>query len=224
MVFRRRERRPLWRALLEAAWPRGGWARAISYIQHRLRRLPDSPEKIARGMAAGAFVSFTPFYGLHFVVAVVLAWLVRGNVLASIIGTFVNNFLTLVPIAALCLALGHWILGTDRPGGPGGPPGEPRGGPGHGRLEELGTVFWDAGWDLWHNLLAVFTPREAEWAGLREFWREIFLPYLVGGILPGLLVAGASYLVTVSLVAAYQANRRKALAERMARLRGPQAR
>jgi hypothetical protein len=31
-----------------------------SYVMHRLRRLPDPPHKIARGIAAGVFVSFTP--------------------------------------------------------------------------------------------------------------------------------------------------------------------
>jgi uncharacterized protein (DUF2062 family) len=67
VVFRRRDRRSPWRAAAEAVYPRGGWRRAIEYIKHRLRRLPDSPEKIGRGMAAGAFISFTPFYGFHFI-------------------------------------------------------------------------------------------------------------------------------------------------------------
>ena len=80
MVFRRRDRRPLWRVALEFLWPRGGWGRAAQYVRHRVRRLPDTPEKISRGIWAGVFTAFTPFYGLHFVVAAVLAKLMRGNI------------------------------------------------------------------------------------------------------------------------------------------------
>lgn len=204
MVFRRRERRPLWRVATESVYPRGGYGRAIEYIKHRLRRLPDSPEKIGRGMAAGVFISFTPLYGLHFIGGLLIAKLIRGNLLASIIGTFVNNFLTLVPISALAMGLGYWILGERlRPG----------------KVEELGHIFADAGWDLWHNFWALFTPETMDWTGLRVFFREVFWPYLVGGIGPGLLVAILSYWITVPLVRAYQANRRRILQEKLSRLR-----
>ena len=69
-------------------YPRGGWLRAFHYVKHRVRRLPDSPQKIARGVAAGVFTAFTPFYGFHFVTAYILARLVRGNGLASMMATF----------------------------------------------------------------------------------------------------------------------------------------
>jgi uncharacterized protein (DUF2062 family) len=207
MVFRRRDRRSPWRAALEAVRPRGGWRRAIEYIKHRLRRLPDSPEKIGRGMAAGVFISFTPFYGFHFIGGLLIAWAIRGNLLASMIGTFVNNFVTLVPISAMAMGLGYWILGDDlRPG----------------KVEELGRIFAEAGRDLWHNVWALFTPETMDWAGLHLFFRDVFWPYLVGGLGPGLLVALVSYWLTVPLVRAYQAARRKALEERLAqRLRPP---
>ena len=59
--------------MAEFVWPRGGWARAFHYVKHRMRRLPDSPERIARGVWAGVFVTFTPLFGMHFVFAVLLA-------------------------------------------------------------------------------------------------------------------------------------------------------
>ena len=49
MVFKRRDRRSIWQILQETVYPRGGWARAASYISHRVRRLPDPPARIARG-------------------------------------------------------------------------------------------------------------------------------------------------------------------------------
>ena len=46
------------------AYPDGGWQRAGSYVWHRLRRLPDRPERIAKGIAAGVMVSFLPIFGV----------------------------------------------------------------------------------------------------------------------------------------------------------------
>ncbi|MGB0440846.1 MAG: DUF2062 domain-containing protein, partial [Paracoccaceae bacterium] len=43
MVFKRRDRRPIWQIVLDFLWPRGGWVRAFEYVKHRVRRLPDTP-------------------------------------------------------------------------------------------------------------------------------------------------------------------------------------
>lgn len=88
LVFKRRDPKPFFRSLQEFVWPRGGWSRAIQYVNHRVRRLPDTPEKIARGIWAGVFTTFTPFYGLHFFVAMFFATIMRGNILASLMATF----------------------------------------------------------------------------------------------------------------------------------------
>ena len=90
----------------EFFWPRGGWGRAALYVKHRMRRLPDTPEKIARGIFAGIFTVFSPFYGMHFVVAALIAFIVRGNVLAALLATFVGNPLTYVPIALVSIQTG----------------------------------------------------------------------------------------------------------------------
>ena len=96
-MFKRRNKRGVIRATWEFIWPRGGWARAYEYIKHRLRRLPGTPEQIARGVWAGVFASFTPLYGLHFIVAALIAVVARGSVIASLIATFFGNPLTYVP-------------------------------------------------------------------------------------------------------------------------------
>lgn len=210
MVFRRRDRRPLWRVAYEGVWPRGGWGRALAYVRHRLRRLPDSPEKVGRGMAAGAFVAFLPVYGVHFVVGLLAAWVVRGNLLAALIGTFLNNFLTIVPISAVALPLGTLMLG-ERPDA-------------H-LLEDLGHLLGGAAGEGWNNLLAPFTPRTFEWRHLAEFLDRAFLPLFLGGVPPGLVAGLSAYAVTVPVVRAYQTARRRALEEKLARLRaqGPES-
>ncbi|TNE65236.1 MAG: DUF2062 domain-containing protein [Alphaproteobacteria bacterium] len=113
MLFRRRIGLSLWQKLLGFLWPRSGWVRAVKYIWHRVARLPGTPHSIAAGFAAGAAVSFTPFLGLHFLMGFGLAWLVRGNLLASAIGTAVGNPWTFPFIFALTGQVGALMLGND---------------------------------------------------------------------------------------------------------------
>jgi uncharacterized protein (DUF2062 family) len=50
--------------------------------------------------------------GLHFVLSAVFAWVVRGNVIASAIGTLVVGNPWALPLIWLWLyQLGHWLLG-----------------------------------------------------------------------------------------------------------------
>ena len=65
------------------------------------------------GVASGAAVSFTPFIGLHFVAAALLALLLRGNVVASAIGTAVGNPWTFPFIWTWIYTLGQWLMGAD---------------------------------------------------------------------------------------------------------------
>ena len=203
MVFKRRDRRPVWQVVADFIYPRGGWTRAAQYVKHRVRRLPDTPEKISRGVWAGVFTAFTPFYGLHFVVAWLLARAMRGNVLAALMATFFGNPLTYVPIAVAALGTGHWLLGTR---------------PVEDVDASLGAKFAAAGGDLWHNFLAMFTRAKADWHGLAIFYDEVFYPYLVGGIIPGIICATFCYYLSVPLISAYQKRRQKILRAKLASL------
>lgn len=212
MVFKRRDRRPYWKIVFEFFWPRGGWARAFHYTKHRLQRLPDTPEKIARGIFAGVFTTFTPFFGLHFVVAALLATVVRGNIIAALLGTFVGNPLTYVPIGVVSLQFGYWLLGMSRYGP--GPAPHP-----DGFAHGFGGKFLAAAEDLKDNLWALFTDVDANWNALGAFYHEIFLPYMVGGLIPGLIAGLASYWISVPLIRAYQARRKGVLKAKLAALR-----
>src|SRR6056297_3944816 len=103
MVFKRRTPKSWLQFIAEAFWPRGGWTRATRYVVHRLRRLPDPAHKISRGIAAGVFACFTPFFGLHFVIATALAFVLRGNLMAALLATFFGNPLTFPIIAAVSM-------------------------------------------------------------------------------------------------------------------------
>lgn len=210
MVFKRRDRRPFWKVVADFVYPKGGWGRAFEYVKHRVRRLPDTPEKIGRGVWAGVFAAFTPFYGFHFVVAAVLAKIMRGNILAALMGTFFGNPLTYIPIGVAALSTGHWLLGTKFDGTTIGGEGVP-----HGDACGIGCQFSKAFSDLWYNLMAIFTGETADWSGLASFYAEVFYPYLIGGAIPGILCATISYYLVVPLIAAYQNRRRKKLREKL---------
>ena len=210
MVFKRRDRRPIWTIASQFVYPKGGWARAFEYVKHRVRRLPDTPEKIARGVMAGVATSFTPFFGLHFLVAAAMAKLMRGNILAALMATFFGNPLTYVPIAWVSLQTGHWLLGSSL---------------NEAILQDakhnqcgLGCQFSTAIGDLWHNFLALFNSNKMEWGHLSAFYSETFYPFMIGSLVPGAIAGVIAYYLTVPVITAYQNRRRKRLREKLSKL------
>jgi uncharacterized protein len=205
MVFKRRNKLSWGRWILEGLYPRSGWKRATSYIGHRLRRLPDTPDKIARGIGVGVYISFTPFFGMHFVSAALLAMLFRGNIIAAILGTFFGNPITFPFIATSSLSLGRWMLGVeDRAEG----------------HKSILRMFGSATWDFWYNFKALFSPARSDWSHLKEFFTDVFFPYFVGGLLPGAAAALAMYFLSKPLIAAYQKRRKGRLLQRWKDRRG----
>ncbi len=192
MVFKRRTPRSWLQFIAEGFWPRGGWGRATRYVIHRLRRLPDPAYKISRGIAAGVFTSFTPFFGFHFILSVLLAWVLRGNILAALLATFVGNPLTFPFIASIAMEIGTTILGT---------PNMP--------LPSVIASFSNASVELWRNFTAIFTPETMNWGRFNAFAKVVLLPYLVGGFVPGLIAAIAAYFLSNPLIVAYQKSRIK---------------
>ncbi|WP_232830797.1 DUF2062 domain-containing protein [Tropicimonas sp. IMCC34011] len=204
-MFKRREKRSWARIAWSAIWPRGGYGRAFQYVQHRVSRIPDRPERIARGIFAGVFVCFTPLFGLHFVLALLIGRILRANIFAALIATFFGNPITFPVIAWVSLTLGHFILGTQF------------------KDEVRNSLFEKFAWamsDLWANLGALFTPDKANWLGLHRFYSEVFLPYLVGGLLPGLIAGIIAFYLSLPVVTAYQKRRKGLVKRRAARLRG----
>lgn len=91
-------------------WPRGGWRRTARYMIKQMRRMPSSPYALSIGFSAGVFASFTPFLGFHFLLAALIAWIVRGNIVASALGTVVGNPLTFPFIWVIDYILGFYLL------------------------------------------------------------------------------------------------------------------
>ncbi len=206
-MFKRREKRTYAQTVAEGIYPRGGWTRAVSYVVHRIRRLPDPPHKISRGIAIGVFVCFTPFYGMHFLLATILCVIMQGNIFAAIMATFFGNPLTFPIIAVVSVDLGSWMLGL----------------PGGMQLPGIVGAFSNASLEMWANMTAMFTDEVAHWDRLIRFFKRVFLPYLVGGIIPGIFTAGVAYAFSHPLISAYQKARIKRLKKRYQKRRKSEA-
>ena len=102
-----RERLRLW------LWPRAGWKRVLQHIWNRIRRLKDTPHAIAAGFTSGIIVSFTPLIGLHVLLACLLAWMLRGNIIAALLGTLAGNPITFPAIWTLIYQIGARMSGTQ---------------------------------------------------------------------------------------------------------------
>merc|ERR1711991_372119 len=105
MVFKRKKKLTIFKNLKSLFFPERGWRRAIEYISHRIRRLPDTPHRIALGLSFGVLASFSPLFGFHFLLGAFLAYLFSANVFASILGTFFGNPITFPFIQCHALAL-----------------------------------------------------------------------------------------------------------------------
>jgi|TARA_B100000497_G_scaffold33626_1_gene39470 uncharacterized protein (DUF2062 family) len=173
-------------------------------VKHRLHRLPDNPEKIARGIWAGVFTTFTPLYGMHFIVAGTLAFVVRGNVLAALLATFFGNPLTYIPIGIISLRTGEFLLGSEGLGQDG---------------ENLVSLFLSAFFDLKSNLSSFIFGGPVEWNYLTLFYQDVFFPYLIGGVFPGILIATICWSISLPLIRAYQNRRKGRLREKLREIR-----
>ena len=113
MLFRRRQKAAWLVRLREFFWPRKGFTRPARYLAKRILRLSASPHAVATGVAAGTFAAFTPLLGFHVILALALAYLLAGNLLAAALSTALANPLTIPLIAVATFRLGEALLGIQ---------------------------------------------------------------------------------------------------------------
>ena len=88
--------------------------RASLFYFLKLVRVKDTQDKLAIGFACGSMVSFTPLIGFHFFLAVIFAYILRGNIVASLIGTFVGNPFTFPFIWIFIYKVGNIFFKNDQ--------------------------------------------------------------------------------------------------------------
>jgi len=83
-----------------------------SRVLRRLHRLRADPHAIAAGFASGVALSFTPLFGLHILLALGLAWLIRGHLVAAAIGTAIGNPVTFPVLVSSAYGVGAFLFGA----------------------------------------------------------------------------------------------------------------
>lgn len=86
---------------------RAGWLRRL-YLT--LRTEHTSPRKLSLAVALGVFIGFTPFWGVHLALAVLVASALRLNRLVVYAAANVANPVTIAPIVFAEVQVGHRLL------------------------------------------------------------------------------------------------------------------
>ncbi len=73
--------------------------------------IKDSPRKIAISFGIGIFLGMSPVLGLHTVLGILVAWVFRLNKFVTLVGVYVTNPWTIVPIYTFATWLGAKMLG-----------------------------------------------------------------------------------------------------------------
>ena len=69
---------------------------------------PEGPERLARGVASGAFAAMLPAFGLHALIALAAAWLAHGSrAVAAAACLLIGNPLTHVATLPVAYELGR---------------------------------------------------------------------------------------------------------------------
>ena len=153
-----------------------GWRRYFVYLKYRILRLRDTPRNIAVGLAAGAAMSFSPFMGTHIMQAMLVTYVLRGNILAGVIGTIFGNPWTFPFIWLASLKLGAFLFA----------------------LFGVGAVV-DAGIGTQAALPNDLSLRGV-WDIITNDPMRLFLPWLVGGYILAALTCAPFYMLCVRLI------------------------
>jgi uncharacterized protein len=140
--------------------------------------LDEEPSRLAAGMAAGVFIGVTPFYGLHTLLALAVAYVFRLNKAATITGAWLNLPWFAPFVYGFCLRLGEALL--------------------TGEWSSFSLVSI-------HGLAAYLraSPRETAGTLYRVVWDMLFVaskPMFVGTTLVGLVLAVVAYFITLEAV------------------------
>ncbi len=138
-----------------------------------LLHVNDTPARTAAAYAVGVFWGFNPFFGLHTVGGLVMAFLFHLNRVAVLLGVYSNLPWIIIPFYASATMLGALLLGVRLPEGF------------RGRLvDAFALSFWRP--EFWVELWALLEP--------------LFWPFMVGSTLAALLLAFIAYAVALAVL------------------------
>ena len=160
----------------------------LRFVKFRLLHVDDSPQQMARGVAAGLFVAYLPLLGLHIPLAFILAQLIRANKALAVVAVWISNPLTFVLIYFPSYRLGRMIVAFFHQ--------KPQLELNH--IQEMLNQTFSPSYmivnlftlDYWKQAAAVFT--------------KIGLEMCIGGIVLGLVAAGIGYWFAFYFIIGYR--------------------
>ena len=147
------------------------------FVRRYLRTLlhiDDTPERTAAAFAVGVFLGFSPFLGLHTLIAIVLAFLLNFNRVAVLLGVYSNLPWIVAPYYAfVTMFVGARLTGHRIP-------------PGFRR--QVADVFEHSIFhgEFWKQVLIVFRP--------------LVVPYTVGSLIGAFILAVIAYPLALAFV------------------------
>lgn len=157
------------------------------YIVHQRA----SPEAIARGVAIGLLITFTPTVGIQILLAIVLATIFNANRLSAILPVWLTNVFTVPPTYAFTYWVGSFFF--------------PREGHTFASVrEKLSRLI------LRHDFYRI----DRHFMEFFDVCRDLFLPMMVGGLIVGAAAAAIGYPLTLRWVRHHRARRSERIRQR----------
>lgn len=158
---------------------------ALRFIKFRILHIDDSPHRIAKGLAIGVFIAFLPLMGIQMAIAFVAAAAMKANKAMAMLGVWLSNPFTAIPVYYPCYRLGRWIIkivaerNVDVD------------------IQQLEKLLADT--LSFHRLLIDF-DNPVFWKELSACLLKIGLELTIGGVIIGYLVARITYILTKKIV------------------------
>jgi uncharacterized protein (DUF2062 family) len=138
-----------------------------------LLHVNDTPERTAAAFALGVFLGFSPFLGLHTIVAIALAFMFNLNRVSVLLGVYSNLPWVIAPYYAFTTMMGAAFLRVT-------PPPDLR--------QNLGDLF------------QLSIRSAAFWHELVRLLRPLLWPYVIGSLIGATLLAAVAYRVALEFV------------------------
>ncbi len=109
MPFGRRNKKSYYLSFINFFKHVSSFYRTKKYISLSIKRMKGSPNDLALGFASGLAISFTPFIGLHALLAIFFSWVIGGSMAAAVVGTLFGNPWTFPFIWYLTFEIGQFL-------------------------------------------------------------------------------------------------------------------
>ena len=160
----------------------------LRFVKFRMLHINDSEQRMARGIATGVFVAYSPLLGLHMLLALVVAQLIRANKALAVMAVWLSNPLTFVFIYYPCYLLGRFILPLLHR--------KPQVDP--DQVQQLLNQTFS----FRYMLSNLFTAEY--WKQAAGVFTKIGLEMCIGGVILGLIAALASYYFSFYFIIGYR--------------------